>query len=310
MNYNMEDGVYNVMVTPFDETGSVDCNSYVNMLENLVNNNPMLRGIVILGTTSEAPTLSMSEKMNIVNITRSIIGNRLQLVIGVGGNNTYDTIEFARQCEPYADIFMLTTPYYNKPSQEGMYRHFVEICQNEALVRKAMMLYNIPSRCGVNLLPETIERLVNDCPNIVAIKEASGSMDAVVKIRERTNIKIFVGDDALILPVMSLGGNGVISVASNVVPRHICEIVESCRKNDYDRARDVYYRVVPLIRSLFCETNPVPVKYLLSYLGAINRDLVRLPLVPMQDNNKKSELEYNYMFATRRNNNENAMAMN
>ena len=142
---------------------------------------------------------------------------------------------------------------------------------------------------------------MNACPNIEGIKEASGSMDQVVRIRERCNIQIYAGDDALILPIMSLGGDGVISVASNVIPRQICDIVTYIQANQYDRARELYYRVVPLIRSLFCETNPVPVKHLLHHLGTIATDRVRLPLCQMESDRNREDLIYNYLLAMREN---------
>jgi 4-hydroxy-tetrahydrodipicolinate synthase len=297
----MKKGVYNVMVTPFDADGNVDYGSYQSMIQNLLNNTPEIAGIVILGTTSESPTLREDEKRELVRRTADMINNRYKLVVGVGGNNTMVTLEFAQYCREYADYLMLTTPHYNKPTQEGMYQHFYTICQDNAIVNMPIMLYNIPSRCGVNLSPETIERLVNACPNIEGIKEASGSMDQVVRIRERCNIQIYAGDDALILPIMSLGGDGVISVASNVIPRQICDIVTYIQANQYDRARELYYRVVPLIRSLFCETNPVPVKHLLHHLGTIATDRVRLPLCQMESDRNREDLIYNYLLAMREN---------
>jgi 4-hydroxy-tetrahydrodipicolinate synthase len=297
----MKKGVYNVMVTPFDADGNVDYGSYQSMIQNLLNNTPEIAGIVILGTTSESPTLREDEKRELVRRTADMINNRYKLVVGVGGNNTMVTLEFAQYCREYADYLMLTTPHYNKPTQEGMYQHFYTICQDNAIVNMPIMLYNIPSRCGVNLSPETIERLVNACPNIEGIKEASGSMDQVVRIRERCNIQIYAGDDALILPIMSLGGDGVISVASNVIPRQICDIVTYIQANQYDRARELYYRVVPLIRSLFCETNPVPVKHLLYHLGTIATDRVRLPLCQMESDRNREDLIYNYLLAMREN---------
>ena len=243
---------------------------------------------MLLGTTSESPTLNEYEKKEIVKFTHDFVDNRKNIIVGVGGNNTTATIDFAKYCFDYCTGFMVTVPNYNKPTQDGIYQHFYAICQNSELKEKPVIMYNIPSRCGVNMLPETVVRIAHDCPNVLAIKEASGSIDQAMRIKELCDIKIFSGDDALILPIMSIGGSGVISVASNIIPKYICNIVDSCLDDNYLDARKMFYKAYKFIKMLFIETNPSPIKYILYRISLINNDIMRLPLCKMQDDNKNN----------------------
>jgi len=288
------DGVYTVLVTPFKEDGDVDYDSYRALIENQIDRCEDVRGFVLLGTTSESPTLTHAEKRDIVRFTFENVQHRRDIIVGVGGNNTMATLEFAKYCGEYSTALMVTVPNYNKPTQEGIYQHFCKICQDTKISNKPVIMYNIPSRCGVNMLPETVARIANDCPNVRAIKEASGSIDQAMRIKELCNIKIFSGDDALILPIMSIGGSGVISVASNVIPNEICKIVDYCLDNNFVEARNKYYSVSKLLKTLFSETNPIPVKYLLHKMELITSDTMRLPLCCMENQENMNNLVYNY----------------
>jgi 4-hydroxy-tetrahydrodipicolinate synthase len=275
MNFNS--GVYTVLVTPFDDNNNIDFDSLDNLIDKQLNSN--VTGLVILGTTSESPTINLEEKKSIVNFVYKRVSGKKKLIVGVGGNNTNNVINFSQFCENLCDGFMVTVPNYNKPTQNGIYQHFSEI--SNKFPNKPIILYNIPSRCCVNMLPETVKKIYDNHSNVLAIKEASGSMDQVMKIKSLCDIKIFSGDDALVLPIMSLGGDGVISVLSNLCPDKVFEIYDDCFNNDYNSARKNYFKLHQLIKLLFIETNPVPVKEFLFNLGLIKTNNVRLPLCKM-----------------------------
>lgn len=274
-----EDGVYTVLVTPFDCDNYIDYDSLENLIEKQCESN--VTGLIVLGTTSESPTINMKEKEKIVEFVSSKLRNRKKLIVGVGGNDTVNVINFANFCKNLCDGFMVTVPNYNKPSQEGIFRHFTFI--SKTFSSKPIILYNIPSRCGVNMLPETVKRIFDENKNVLAIKEASGSMDQVMKIKSICDIKIFSGDDSLVLPIMSLGGSGVISVLSNLYPDVVFKIFDKCRLNNYDEARNTYFKFHNLIKLMFIETNPVPIKLLLFYAKLIKNKNVRLPLCEIED---------------------------
>ena len=276
---NFEDGVYTVLVTPFDKENYIDYDSLENLIE--LQCKSKVTGLIVLGTTSESPTINLDEKNKLVEFVSKKLRNRKKLIIGIGGNNTVNVINFANFCKNLCDGFMVTVPNYNKPTQEGIYRHFTII--SKTFGSKPIILYNIPSRCGVNMLPETIKRVFNDNDNVLAIKEASGSMDQVMKIKSICNIKIFSGDDSLVLPIMSLGGSGVISVLSNLYPNGVFKIYNKCKLNKYDEARNYYFKFHNLIKLMFIETNPVPIKQLLFNAKFIKNNNVRLPLCEIED---------------------------
>lgn len=297
--YEIPDGVYTVLVTPFNKNNSIDYESMKNWFEIQIDTN--VTGIVILGTTSESPTLSIEEQYNIVKFTYDILKNKKFIIVGVGGNNTMATLEFAKLCLPYADAFMVTVPCYNKPPQEGIYQHFRTICSQ---LDKPVMLYNVPGRTCVNMLPDTVVRVVRSCNNVCAIKEASGNLEQmkeiIMKIKTETcrdttkNFKLFSGDDGLIVDACKLGGRGVISVASNVVPYDVATVVDYCLKGEYDTAHKCYNYIDKLVKLLFRMSNPIPVKYLLHATGIFKTDVMRLPLVSITDINYKKELMNEY----------------
>ena len=197
MNFNS--GVYTVLVTPFDDNNNIDFDSLDNLIDKQLNSN--VTGLVILGTTSESPTINLEEKKSIVNFVYKRVSGKKKLIVGVGGNNTNNVINFSQFCENLCDGFMVTVPNYNKPTQNGIYQHFSEI--SNKFPNKPIILYNIPSRCCVNMLPETVKKIYDNHSNVLAIKEASGSMDQVMKIKSLCDIKIFSGDDALVLPIIA-----------------------------------------------------------------------------------------------------------
>ena len=217
--------------------------------------------------------------------------------MGIGGNNTAKCIEFGKLIEDKCDYLMVTVPNYNKPSQEGIIQHFTTIAN--AFPSKPIIMYNIPSRCGVNMLPSTVQSIANNCDNIVAIKEASGSLNQMIEIRHLCpTLQLFSGDDNLILPVLAIGGVGVISVAGNIIPDVMKNIVENSNLK-------LFYKYLGFIKSLFVQTNPVPGKAYLQKLGIFNSDVPRLPLINLTSKNEVliDEIYHNLV----KNNNESTM---
>lgn len=277
----MEEGVYTVLVTPFNSDNQIDFESYDKLLNKILSSN--IEGVVVLGTTSEGPTLNYNEKILLIKSVWKKFNGKKKIVIGIGGNDTLETLEFAKLIKDYCDYMMVTVPYYNKPSQEGIIKHFEIISQNEDLISKKMILYNIPSRCGVNMNPETISHVYNTCENIVAIKEASGSLNQVMDIKRRCNIQIFSGDDSLLLPTLSIGGCGVISVIGNILPNEIHNIYSLYRDGFIKESQQLFYKMYDLMKGMFIDTNPVPVKSLLNYIKIFNTAIPRLPLLKLSD---------------------------
>ena len=273
-------GVYTVIPTVFSNNG-VNFVEIFKLIDYQINNN--VRNIVLLGTTSETPVLSNQEKVLIVSQVWEKYHNNVNIIVGIGGNNTEDVIEKAILFSNLSHGFLATVPNYNKPTQEGIYQHFSKIAESVPSV--PIMLYNVPSRCGVSIDPIIVQRLYDNYSNIQAIKEASGSIDQIMKIKSLCNIMIFSGDDSLSLPVMSIGGSGVVSVASNLIPNTIVTMIEYCLDNSYDKARQLFSFLYPLFKCLFIETNPVPLKYLLMKKGMFSSDQVRLPLVKVNEYN-------------------------
>ena len=273
------EGVYTVLVTPFDINNNIDYQDIDKLILNQINTG--VKGIILLGTTSESPTINANEKEEIVKYVWSKYNNKIRIIVGIGGNNTMETIEFGKICQDKCDGFMVTVPNYNKPTQDGIFEHFVEIAIS--LKSKPIMLYNIPSRCGVNMEPNTIIDLCKTCENIKAIKEASGSLEQIRKIKQKCSIKIYSGDDVNVIPIMSLGAVGLISVASNLIPTALCNIVDNCLKNNYDSALQSFYNYYDFMNALFVVSNPIPLKYLLFKNNVIKNSNVRLPLTKISD---------------------------
>ncbi|HWY40402.1 MAG TPA: 4-hydroxy-tetrahydrodipicolinate synthase [Chthoniobacterales bacterium] len=275
-------GTFTALVTPF-RNGDVDFAALEKLIEDQVAAG--ITGIVAVGTTAESPTLTQEEKHEIIQRTIKIAKGRCQVVAGAGTNSTRDSIAAAKFAEKAgADGALLVAPYYNKPSQEGLFRHFKAIADATKL---PVMLYNIPGRCGVDIGPETVVRLAENCRNIVSIKEASGSVDRVAELRRRLAEKftILSGDDGLTLPFMSVGAVGVVSVASNLFPGELCSLVRACESGDFKSAENLHRRMGAIFKDLFIEPNPVPAKTALAWRGAISFE-VRLPLCEMSEANQ------------------------
>jgi len=284
MEFN--NGVYTVLMTPFNEDGTIDYDSYNKLINTQIYSE--ITGVVVLGTTSESPTLNEEEKMSLVQFVHERVKTTdKKIVVGIGGNNTFETIKFGREVADYCDYMMVTVPHYNKPSQEGIYQHFTEICSNETISTKPIILYNIPSRTGVNMLPETVKRVWETNSNVCAIKEASGSINQVMEILSICNIKVFSGDDSMTIPVMSVGGSGTISVVGNICPNNIKLVWEKCQNNKYDDARNVYKNMSALVKVLFIESNPTPGKIFLNMMNIFKTSRVRLPLTQVSNENRQ-----------------------
>ena len=275
-------GTFTAIVTPF-RNGDIDFAALEKLIEAQIAAG--ITGIVAVGTTAESPTLTHDEKHQVIERVIKLAKSRCQVIAGAGTNSTRDSIEAAKFAEKAgADGALLVAPYYNKPSQEGLFRHFKAIADATKL---PVMLYNIPGRCSVDIQPDTVVRLAESCPNIVSIKEASGSVDRVAELRRRLPEKftILSGDDGLTLPFMSVGAAGVVSVASNLFPTELCSLVRACESADFKSAENLHRKMGPIFKDLFIEPNPVPVKTALAWRGSISFE-VRLPLCEMTEANQ------------------------
>ncbi|NSL50871.1 4-hydroxy-tetrahydrodipicolinate synthase [Calidifontibacillus erzurumensis] len=278
--------ILTAMVTPFNERGEVDFTKVEELVHYLIENGT--EGLVVAGTTGESPTLTTDEKVALFKQVVKIVNGRIPVIAGTGSNNTYASIELTKKAEQVGvDGVMLVVPYYNKPSQEGLYQHFKAIAQSTSL---PVMLYNIPGRSSVNMAPETVIRL-SKIENIVSVKEASGNLDAMAKIIEETDdrFSLYSGDDSLTLPVLAIGGVGVVSVASHVIGNEMQTMVQAFLNGDLKEAGAIHRKLLPIMKALFAAPSPAPVKAALQLKG-INVGSLRLPLVPLT-NEEKSELE-------------------
>jgi 4-hydroxy-tetrahydrodipicolinate synthase len=263
------------MITPFTDSGEVAYEKAAELARHLVKTGS--DGIVVSGTTGESPVLTRDEKERLFMAVKKAVAGQAVVIAGTGSNNTADSVDLTKAAEKTGvDGIMLVTPYYNKPSQDGLYQHFKTIAEATAL---PVILYNVPGRTSVNMLPQTVSRL-SETPNIVAVKEACGNMNQVSELRLSTpdEFLIYCGDDSLTLPMLALGAHGVISVASNVAGQLIKEMVESYFLGRVDRAKELHLKLYPLFSVLFITTNPVPVKSAVNMIG-IESGSVRLPLV-------------------------------
>ena len=275
-------GTFTALVTPF-RNGDVDLAA----LEKLVDAQTAagITGLVAVGTTGESPTLTHDEKEEVIAHVVKVTRGRAKVLAGTGSNSTRDSLEMTKFAEKAgADGALLVAPYYNKPSQEGLFRHFKAIAEATSL---PIMLYNIPGRCSVDILPETVVRLAENCRSIVCIKEASGSVERVGELRRRLpdEFTILSGDDSLTLPFMSVRAAGVVSVATNLFPSEVCALVRACESDDLKTAQQLHRRLLPLFKDLFIEPNPVPVKTALGWRGVMSSE-VRLPLCEMSEANQ------------------------
>ena len=275
--------VLTAMVTPFTADGAVDYAEVKRLAVHLIENGN--DSILVCGTTAETPTLTHDEKINVVKAVKEAVGDRVPVLVGTGTNDTRTTIEATKEMEAIgADGVLVVAPYYNKPSQEGMYQHFKAVAEATSL---PVVLYNIPGRCGVNMSPELIARL-SKISNIVAVKEAAGSIEQVSQIKQLVDddFIIYSGDDSLTLPMMAVGGYGVISVAAHVIGKEIHAMVDAYVEGRVAEAQEWHKKLYPMFKNLFITSNPVPVKYALNQIGFGNGN-VRLPLVEANDAEKQ-----------------------
>ena len=276
----MFSGAFTALVTPF-RNGEVDVEALENLVEFQIGQG--IHGLVPCGTTGETPSMSEAEDRLVIGTVVRVAAGRVPVIAGTGSNSTGMAIKYTKMAEEEgADGSLQVSPYYNKPTQEGLYRHFAAIAESTSL---PIILYNIPGRTSVTVSAETTARLA-EIPNIVGTKEATHSMDMASDIRRLCgeDFDILSGDDSLTLPLMSLGGRGVISVAANVAPAVVSDMVNALLEGDAARGREFHYELLPLFRALFVETNPIPVKTAASILGLCS-DEMRLPMIPLAGEN-------------------------
>ena len=244
-------------------------------------------GLVSVGTTGESPTLTYKEHIEVVRATVAAAGGKVPVIAGTGSNSTDEAIDLTRQAEAAgADGFLIVAPYYNKPSQEGLFQHFSKIAES---TEKPIVLYSIPSRCGIEISVDVTARLYETHPHVCCMKAAEGSCEKVVEYVRALgpDYAVMSGDDGLILPFMSAGATGVISVASNLVVSPLVQMVQAAKNNDYTSARETYLKYYPFFKAIFLEPNPVPIKYALKQAGIIQSDEVRLPLSGLTDSTRQ-----------------------
>ncbi|RFU67825.1 4-hydroxy-tetrahydrodipicolinate synthase [Bacillus sp. V59.32b] len=271
--------VSTAMVTPFDKKGNIDFTKTTQLVNYLIENGT--DSLVLAGTTGESPTLSTEEKMALLRHVVKVVEKRVPIIMGTGSNNTYASIELTKKAEQSgADAVMLVAPYYNKPSQEGLYQHFKAIAESTSL---PVMIYNIPGRSTVNIEPETVIRL-SQIPNIVAVKEASGNINAMTEIIASTDedFLLYSGDDGITLPVLSIGGVGVVSVASHVIGKEMQAMIDQFLQGNHKEAAKLHQSLLPVMEGLFVAPNPAPVKTALQLKG-MDVGSVRLPLIPLTE---------------------------
>jgi 4-hydroxy-tetrahydrodipicolinate synthase len=273
-------GCGTALVTPFHQDGSIDDTSLRNLVAWQIESG--IDFLVPCGTTGETPTLTHDEWLHVIDTTIEVAAGRVPVVAGATSNATHDAVEKAKElaARPGVNAILTASPYYNKPTQEGQYRHFKAIA--EAVGDKPVILYNVPGRTGTNIEPSTLARLA-EIPNIAGVKEASGNMTQIAEAinGSRDGFLVFSGDDAITLPVIALGGVGVISVASNEIPREMADLTRAALNNDWTTARTLFRKYFPLMQANFIESSPLPVKAVLAMMGRIE-EVYRLPLVPMR----------------------------
>ncbi len=279
MNFS---GCMVALVTPF-KGNKVDWESLEGLVEFHIENG--IHGIVPCGTTGESATLTHQEHNEVVEAVVKYVKKRVAVVAGTGSNSTQEAIDFTRSAEQAgADGALMISPYYNRPTQEGIYQHFKKVASE---VHIPLIIYNIPSRTGSKIEPETLARLA-EVKNIAGVKEATGSIDQAIEVLRLCGggLEVYSGEDSLTFSLMALGGKGVISTVANVAPREMSQLTRACFEGDWEKGRSIQFQLIPLIRSLFIETNPIPVKTALSLMGKCRGDL-RLPMTPMAEPNVK-----------------------
>lgn len=280
-------GVATALVTPFIQDGTkIDFDAFAKLIEEQIANG--VSALVFLGTTGEPATMTQDECDEIIKFAVKHVNHRVPVIAGAGGNNTRVAVEKSKRYESFGvDALLHVTPYYNKATQSGLVEHYSQIA---SAVKVPIILYNVPGRTGVNIHPSTL-KILSKIPNIVAVKEASGNIEQITEIIRicGDDMPVYSGDDGLTYSILALGGIGVISVASNVVPKQMHDLCETYFAGDINKSRDIQLALLPLIKSLFIEVNPIPAKTALAHLGKMSSTL-RLPLTQMSDENKQKLL--------------------
>ena len=279
----MFSGSFTAIVTPL-KNNKVDFDAYKKIIDMQIEAG--ITGIVPCGSTGESATLSHSEHDEVIQKAVEFSKGKLKVIAGTGSNSTAEAIRLSKHAQEVGcDGVLLVAPYYNKPTQKGLYLHYKEVAN---AINIPVVLYNIQGRSAVNIEPKTIAQLAKDCKNIVAVKEASGSLDQMSQIRMLApEMDLISGDDALTVPIMAIGGTGVISVLSNICPKVVADLVNAMLKKDLDKANEIAFKFLPLVKAMFIETNPIPVKAAMAMMG-ICSDEMRLPMCSLSDEHKES----------------------
>jgi 4-hydroxy-tetrahydrodipicolinate synthase len=278
------EGSFVALVTPF-KNGIVDEDNIRKLVTWHIENGT--RGIIACGTTGEAPTLSLEEQGLVTKTIVEAANKKIPVFAGTGSNNTKHVIEATKNAERHgADGALVVCPYYNRPTQNGLYHHFRAVADSTSL---KIIIYNIQSRTAVNMETPTLEKLAKDCPNIIGVKESSGSLDQMTQVVRACgkNFSMVSGDDNLVLPCMSVGGKGVISTVGNIIPKQMSELTQAALKGNWDKARELHLKLFPLFKAVFMETNPGPIKEAMAMMGLIGSPEMRLPMYGMEDANRK-----------------------
>lgn len=271
-------GLYTALVTPFHPDGSLDTTSLRRLVEFQIAHG--VDGLVPVGTTGESPTVTHVENIEVIEQVVAFADGRVPVIAGTGSNATAEAVRMTKQAaEIGAAATLQVAPYYNKPTQEGMYRHFCTVADEGGL---PVIVYNIPGRTNCNIAPATIRRMA-DNSGIIGVKEAAGSIPQAMDIisQRPKNFAVLAGDDNLILPMMMLGADGVISVASNLIPAHMHQLITAALNDQVETARSLHYQLLPLFKAVFMQTNPIPIKYALAQRGIIDHNVLRLPMTAL-----------------------------
>jgi 4-hydroxy-tetrahydrodipicolinate synthase len=280
-------GSYVALVTPWNnDLSDIDYGALKDIIEWHVESGT--DGILPAGTTGESATLTHDEQERLIQKTVEFVAGRCQVLAGAGSNSTTEAVSLAKRAKALgADSILVITPYYNRPTPEGLYRHFATVAENCDL---PTMIYNVPSRTGTNILPDTVLRINREYPNIFGIKEASGVVDQSSQILNKSSMDVMSGDDSLTVPIMSVGGKGVVSVIANIAPAETKALTAAALAGDYVKAREWHHKLLPIMKACFVETNPAPVKTALQLMGRMNSRM-RLPMVPLRPENEGVLLE-------------------
>lgn len=276
--------VITAMVTPFNEKREIDYNKLEDLTKYLISNGTDT--VLVAGTTGEGPTLTHEEEIEMLSTVKRAVANKAKVIMNAGSNSTETAIMTAKLAKKEdVDAILSVVPYYNKPNQKGMYEHFAAIAKATDL---PMIIYNIPSRTGVNILPETVAKLANDFENIVGIKQSLGDMDAITELKLKCpdGFSVYSGDDSLTLPMLSLGARGVVSVASHIFGKELKSMIRNYKTGEFLAALNMHKKLYPSFRKLFMAPNPIPVKAALAHKGLIE-DYVRRPLVELTPDEKE-----------------------